>query len=252
MKTRKINMMWIGLGCAAAAVLVLCIISIIHFSAQDKKTAEGSMAQEQDSTEQGSYDKAKYVYANETCYTGDPYLSDVLFKEPFQRTNSYVSNNDFIAMVGEENAVMFSNRSKKAASALFDLSYQERDIDDPVLSDLLADGLHVLFANGTFTESKEETVEAINGWFIDNGISMEADYYTDKCMVFYDESRVIVRGQLVFRVYGSNDLSILQEYFGLESMEPGKEYAAILELEYISKSNAYDYDTYKLSGINLI
>lgn len=250
MKIRRINKWWSALGIMAALVLVLCIINIVHLSGQEEKAAE----ERRQSTigEEKNFDPEKYTYAKDTCYTGAPYLSDELFKIPFGRTDAYVCNNDFIKMIGEENAVMLANNSKKVAEALFDLSYQERDGKDPVLLENLVDGLHVLFANGTFTESKEDTIELVSNWFVENQISMEAEFYTDKCMVFYDNSSVIVRGQLVFTAYGDKGLETLQQYFGRESMEPGKEYAVVMEMELISKTNAYDYDTYQLCGIKLI
>lgn len=251
MKIRTLNKRWIVLCIMATLVLIMCIVSAIHYSAQDAKVAE-EKRQEVIRAEQEQFDPNRYIYASETCYTGAPYLSDVLFRTPFGRTDAYICNNDFIALIGEDNAAMFADSSKNAAKALFDLSYQERDINDPVLSDILTDGLHVLFADGTFTESKEDTIETVNSWFIENQTSMEAEFYTDKCMVFYDDLRVIVRGQLVFTVYGGNDLGTLQQYFGLDSLEQGKEYAVILEMEFINKTNSQDYATYKLSGINLI
>lgn len=251
MKIRIVNRWWTALCGATVVVLILCIISAVHFSAKDAQVAKERREAVSDE-EQGIFDKGRYTYASETCYTGAPYLSDVLFRTPFGRTDAYICNNDFLTMIGEENALLLADTSTKAAKALFDLSYQERDPKDPVLSDILTDGLHVLFADGTFTESKEDTVETINNWFIDSQTSMDAEFYTDKCMVFYDDAKVIVRGQLVFTVYGGNDLKTLQEYFDLESLEQGSEYAIVLEMEYISKSDAKDYASYKLCGLTLI
>lgn len=249
MKIRKAKMMWGSLCVIASLILILCIVNLYHYLVQDNHAAAAGHYQSGTDGQQNFYDE-RYTYAYDTCYTGDPYLSDSLFRDPFKRTDKYVNNNDFIAAIGEENADMLAKKSKEAMLAIFDASYQERDTKDPVLSDILIDGLHVLFADGTMTDSKEDTIEAINSWFIDSHTSLEADFYTDKCMVFYDEAKAIVRGQLVFTVYGGNDMDTLKEYFGKELLEQGKEYAVILELEYISHTNANDYGTYKLSGIS--
>lgn len=230
--------------------LLLCIVNIFRYIKVPAVAAVNGYPDDVRGVEQQIDER--YAYAGDTCYTGNPYLSDELFKAPFQRTGSYISNNELIAQIGEENVGIFVKKSKDAIAAVFDLSYQERDINDPVLKDILADGLHVLFVSGIFSESKEDTIEKVNAWFVDNQISMEAQLYTDKCMVFFDESRVIVRGQMAFRVYGSGNTDILKNHLGLDAIEPGEKYTVILELEFISKSNAYDYDTYQLCKINCI
>lgn len=249
---RKMNKRWAILCGITALFLLWWVACAAHFSVTDKAADKNQQAGLEN--EQELFDQERYTYAYETCYTGAPYLADVLFRTPFKRTDRYICNSDFIAIIGEDNASILANRSIDASKALFNRSYQERNVEEQELSDILADGLNVIFADGTITESKEDAIAVVNSFFIDNQISMEAEFYTDKCMVFYDDAKVIVRGQMVFSVYGGSEsnLDTLRECFGLESMEQGEEYAIVLEMEYISKSNVENYDVFQLAGISLI
>lgn len=250
MSKRKYNMLWKSVVGAAIILLTICVailvLYVLHsinpsinvpflslFSTETEKERLGS-------------------YAVETCYTGDPYLSDILFEKPFQRTDQYVCNNDLLEEIGADNAEILANNAREAVSLLFDLAYQERNISDEELIEILDDGIFLVFADGTTAAGAADTVEKVNSWFIDSHTSMEAELATDKCMVFYDEGMLIVRGELVFAVYSSDDFTTFKENLGIEDLAVGNRKSCVVELEFRNSDNRTDFDSYKLCGLKIL
>ena len=253
MKIKTDNRLWRILLIAGSIIFLVCAVWLtlveLHRSNPDIYVPFLSlMGDEADDGE----DLAGKSYAVETCYTGDPYLADVLFQYSFQRTEDYIKNAEWIKTLGTENAQILIEKAEDSVDALFNRSYQERDIADETLSDLLADGITVYFADGSVSEGAADTVEKINGWFADTKTSMEAKFTTDKCMIFYDEGKVIVRGEFVFAVYNSDDLDTLKTNFGMDDLENGDRRSCVMELEFISSLNREDYTTYKLCGAKIL
>lgn len=252
-KTRKSNICWKIIIVAGSIIFTVCFLWVILFEIHrlhpELTVPFQSLLNGSSSVDQG---EKGVSYAIETCYTGSPYLADALFEIPFKRTDNYICNADYIREIGEDNANLLTEKAKLAVSSLFNLSYQERDNADEVLTDLLADGISVYFADGTFTEGAADTVEKINGWFTASRTSMEGQFTTDKCMVFCDEGMVIVRGEFVFAVYNSDDFETLKDNLGMEDLENGVRKSCVMELEFMSPTNRADFSSYKLCGVNIL
>ncbi len=253
MKTRKYNMLWKIVAVSGGVITMVCltwlILFEIHGANPDVPVPFLSLLGGESSMEQ---DKAGVSHAIETCYTGDPYLADALFEIPFQRSENYVCNADFIKEIGTDNALLMTDKAKETVSALFDKSYQERDSADETLTGLLADGITVVFADGTVSEGAADTVKMINDWFVRSKTSMEAHLTTDKCMVYYDGGMVIVRGEFVFAVYNSDDFETIKSNLGMEDLQNGERRSCVMELEFMSPTNRADFSTYKLCGAKIL
>lgn len=250
MKTRKYNMLWKVVIGISLTIFTVCMALLILFELHSIDPLIPAPLRSLFSTEDNNSGRAG-SYAVETCYTGDPYLSDVLFEIPFQRTDRYVCNNDVLQEIGADNAEILTNKAQTAVSLLFDSAYQERDTSDEALTELLDDSISVVFSDGTITDGAADTVEKINTWFSDTHTSMEGELTTDKCMVFYDEGMLIVRGEFVFAVYSSDDFDTFKSNFGMKDLSIGTRKSCVMELEFLSPVNRADYNSYKLCGIKI-
>lgn len=190
-------------------------------------------------------------YAFETCYTGEPHLSDKLFQVPFRKSDLYICNKDLLLAIGEENSEVLTKKAQLIAEILFDTPYKEK------VSDSTVDELSKYFSNGIIIRSKEgqeykgrvETAKAINQWFVNSKTTMESSLQTDKCMVYYDEHCIIARGLLTYTVYESENLDELKKIFAQDDMQYGKKYSCLLEFYFIPDESKNDYESYLLSSI---
>lgn len=198
------------------------------------------------------YIPEEYPYAFETSYSGKPYLSDKLFRKPFQKTDSYICNKDLFEKVTTGEMEILTKKTTEAAAILFNESFKDIPAKDDY-SDIFTPAFHLFFADSKQTaENNEEAVALINSWYIDTKTSMESKWNTDSCLLYYDENSFIVRGQLLFTVYESDDLAAIQNAFYLDELELGKESSVILEMHFIPDIDKNDFSTYTIANCTVV
>lgn len=193
-------------------------------------------------------DNTDYGYAFETVYNGKPYMPDILFEQPFKKTDSYVSNTEFIKEKGEACAAPIISMAEDLTKATFNVTYKNIS-NEEVLNDTLAEGIYVRFPSGEEVNGIKEVTDTINSWYVNSGTSIEAEYTTDKCMLYYDENAVILRGLLTFTVYESEDIESIEKIFGINQIKMGEEYSTVVEYYFIPSLYSEDFESYRIARI---
>ena len=80
---------------------------------------------------------------------------------------------------------------------------------------------------------------------------MESTFITDKCLVYYDENSIIVRGLLQYSVYETKDPETLIEAFGIDRLNLGEEYSALVEMKFIPDIDHTDFKSFNLTSISM-
>lgn len=193
-------------------------------------------------------DNTDYGYAFETVYSGKPYMPDILFEQPFKKTNSYVSNTEFIKAKGEKCTAPIISLAEDFTKAAFNVTYKNISNED-VLNDTLAEGIYVRFPSGKEADGIKEVTDTVNSWYVNSGTSIEAEYTTDKCMLYYDENAVILRGLLTFTVYESEDIESVEKIFGIDQIKMGEEYSVVVEYYFVPSLYSEDFESYRIAQI---
>lgn len=253
---KKNNWIWLVLMLLSFMLIVMCCL----FAAKGIKYINNSkslIVQEEEAIDKSDpnwFIKGNYIYAFETCYAGKPFLSGRLFKYPFKKTDAYIMNKEYINQITTSGAEHLTDIAKETVMELFNVSYRNIDLDSEniLLKKNLANGISTVFAGGTEYSGRDETINNLAEWFITNELTTEASFTTDKSLVYYDEHRIYVRGQLLLKVFRCKDMDKLAQTLGFGEMEAGKQYSLVLEISMIPQMDKDDYETYQISGISVL
>lgn len=231
----------------------ICIFSIAIFcgSLHFKKTMKITSQKDVSVPLESDKDNTDYGYAYETIYSGKPFVPDILFEYPFKKTDNYMSNTDFINKRGEECAAPIISKANDFTNAAFNVSYKNISNEDTFL-DTLTEGVYVCFPSGKEAQGITEVTDLTTSWYINSCTSMEAVYTTDKCMLYYDENAVILRGLITFTVYESDDIETVGNFFELKQIKKGVEYNVVAEYYFVPSLYINDFDGYKISQIKFL
>lgn len=247
---RKVNKTWY-------LVIIISIVAIIMLTMLEMIRNYSPPSESISDSKSNIFDDDKYSpeYAAETSYAGEPALPNILFSFPFGKTEKYMCNKAFIEKTGVENAEILSQKAVNISESLFSIAYkdsQETDNKKEFITEELADGLVMYMPDETEVHGKNSVSERVFEWMTDNKVSMESELITDKCMVFYDNYSVRVRGLLLFTVYECDDLDKLAEIFNLEKLEYGRENAVVIDFNFTSGESWKDCSSYKLQSLYVI
>ena len=243
---KKNNIFWYIL-------IVLCFVILIVGFIMIKNSSRININQITGQSEENSEEELlrDYLYADETIYNGDPWLSSRLFRTPFKKSDNYICNKLFIERFGIENSEIMVKKASLVASKIFNIRYKDAMTIDEELLGEIAPRIEVIFKSGTETEGSEDTLQVINNWFVESQTSMESTFITDKCLVYYDENSIIVRGLLQYSVYETKDSETLIEAFGIDRLNLGEEYSALVEMKFIPDIDHTDFETFNLTSISM-
>ena len=235
-------------ACFTVGLLIFLLMS------QDKEKI--NRGKSEDIIESDVYSELSGVnsYAQETCYSGKPYINNSLFYHPFRKTDKYISNNEYIKIIGEEKAKIIAERAGKVADTFFHITYNDvlNKSANSKLHEYLPEGFSLILPERQIVKGRDETISLINQWLVENEFTMEAEFQTDKCMVYYDENTTIVRGMLEYTIFECEELDTLQKLFQIEHMELGQPYSIILEMHFIPAENNEDFSSYRLTDIDIV
>lgn len=191
-------------------------------------------------------------YTAETVYNGYPHLSKALFEIPFKKTENYKSNLELMSdTMTPDEAKELIKSSKTCVNNIFNISTNSVDIQRDNIYQSLSSNF-VLEHNGTEYYGTGKAADELNRIFVESCITMESEYISDKCLVYYDENQLIVRGILYFTVYEGTDLGPLESLMNIDNIELGKEYSVIIETYMMSDEYYKDYSSYKVNQIDIM
>ena len=242
MRKKKGNKSWICI--LVFAVLGIILLTTIYFfrPIQVKGVVLTDNEEQYSEMEFGS----EYTYVRETTYVGKPRLSAKLFGLPYQRTDAYINNIEFIKQFGEDNAAIIADKAINVTNNLIDAQYKDLPSINEELLSTISKGVQVYFLSGEEAVNNKQALEYIFNWYKDTKTSIEAELITDKCLVFYDENKVIVRGLLTFTVYETEDIESLKKSFLSSKLEIGKANTVLVDFEFVPGSNNKDFSKYSL------
>lgn len=191
-------------------------------------------------------------YTSDTVYNGYPHLGKSLFEIPFQKTDNYISNLELISdTMTTDDAKELVKSSKNCVNNIFNISTGSVEVQRDNIYQSLSSNF-VLEHNGTEYYGTGKAADELNRIYVESGITMESEYISDKCLVYYDENQLIVRGILYFTVYEASDLNPIESLMGIDDIELGKEYSVIIET-YMTSEESYwkDYSNFKINQINI-
>ncbi len=229
------------------AAIFLGIVIFYVFTRDDTKTyVKERDAQLVDTEASGTIDTG---YAAETSYSGDTYVPASLFKHPFRKTNAYIPNKEYINTIGPENAAVLSKRTEEAMEKAFNITFssiEKTDYLETLNNYFVETNVLVLDKLDIYAEYNEEIADTIVNLAKDNNLVMEANCYTNHCMVYYDEGSIIVRSKVLLEVYSCTDLDKLSAFLGADKIELGKPFGIIYETYLTTDVIMGDYPTYKI------
>lgn len=194
-------------------------------------------------------------YAMETVYVGEKFLSKEVFKYPFKKSEEYIKNADYITMIGEENAEIIAKNAKKALTSLLNVQYKTISPELYYEEASVYNSYNTGISHYTDDEITEEAanLKGITELFADkiiqNGLTMEAEVRSDKCLVYSDYRKVIVRLQAIITVYESSDTDKVAQFFGKDLINIGEPFSVIFEFEMVPEMYGYwmNSDMYEFS-----
>lgn len=247
---RKTKKVWIGVivfGLVCLLLLTLLESAKINSNIQKRLSYDNANA---DSNNETTSD-----YAYETCYAGDPYMPERLFLIPFQKTEDYIMNKELINQLDSENVAIIAERAKSIFVPLFNIVHKDTSNMDSlrvIMQENMDKGFSIILAEDNVIYGSKSCSDRIIGWAMDNGISMEASMQTDKCMVYYDQHTLIVRGMMTFSINECTSIETLSDSFNIENLQLGKDYSVIVEIHMVPSVDRTEYESYNMASFEIL
>lgn len=251
-KSRKV-LKGCSMGLLAIGVVMAAAAAFSFYNRYEEIKDEIAM---KNTTSEEKPSNAGYGFAIETIYTGDPYLPNALFDYAFKKTDGYINNIDIVNEYGKDTLSPLVDAAKSFTDAMFNVSYKEVP-DFTAIEDYVADNIRIIRdeddenADLIGTKNAQDYVQQV---FIDGRLSMEAEYTTDTCMIYYDEYYTTIRGLLTFTVYESSEdlLADMATYYGFDEIELGQPYSVVIDYRMIPGTYYGDYSGYEVAGMDII
>ena len=247
---RTLKKIWIAI--MTIAIVCLVLVTILE-RAKITNILQQKKAQEHTTEENNG--NADNDYSYETCYAGKPYLPERLFSIPFKKTDDYIMNKELVNQLGVENTEMVAERAKSIFVPLFNIVHKDTDKMDElrtIMQENMSKGFSLILGVDNVVYGRDACSDRIIKWAMDNGISMEASMQTDKCMVYYDQNTLIVRGMITFSISECNNIEELRNAYGMENMQLGKDYSVIVEVHMEPDEDRTDYSSYNIATFEIM
>lgn len=164
-------------------------------------------------------------YLAETIYDGTGEVPYKLYEVPFEKSEEYISNKEYLPSLSDEKI----NQLQDDIKNFFELNYNTGYRTMSSNPQSFIDSFKKAYCNNYIVVndvelSTEDYAKNIIEDYINNNISMSAEFITDKSLIYYDSTITYVRGLLKIKVFSGNDLTELGKRLQIDNMEIGKEY----------------------------
>lgn len=189
-------------------------------------------------------------YVKETCYNGKV-MDSSLYETPFKRTGNYISNMDLLQKYGTDFLTEKEDMACKYVKMLYNVNCNYL-ISDPnkyikTFKDYYGD--KVFFDDGDAEYSIDNYAEQLVDKYVTNNAQIEAEFITDKSLVFYDNGYTYVRGYLKYTVFSYTDMDSLREELRNKDLQLGTTYYIMTHV--ILRNSLNEKDKYEIVGLEL-
>lgn len=195
-------------------------------------------------------------YAFETVYAGDPYMPESLYIYSFDNGGFYRSNREIAQDISSDELASISQNISDFWTNLFNLQYKAEQFNDQL--EKLQNQLHpsaLIGMDSQYEAGGNDIITAIANEVISKHVSLEGEFITDKSLIYSREDipgSYIVRGILHFSVIEADDLDMLQDYFGIDDIEVGREYSYMIETEIMQGIDLFDIADERITEFSII
>lgn len=187
-------------------------------------------------------------YISETCYDGSKIIDPSLYEKPFAISPNYHSNIALYNSMGEDFLTDKETIAMDYVTLLYNVNYNQL-VKDPNkfigAFDLLHDS-NVLYTTDDADVTTNYYAEMTVDKYVQNKAQIEAEFITDKSLVFYNNGVIYVRGYLKYTVYAYDDLASLNEELK-NDIQLGETYYLMSHVLLVASSD--DSNTYKVIGL---
>lgn len=180
------------------------------------------------------------TYIVETCYDGSQELDPILYHYPFQKTDFYVSNKEFVKQVDDDTIQKLQDDAVAFVSNYFQIDVDKfyRDYDNAFkeYQKLFVAGSSYYDINGNLFSTDIYANDLVAAMFNSRWKS-EVDFITDKSLVWQDNA-YYVRGYLSIRTQKIEDGEDLSRFFPFKINE-GQYIKAVIDIGLIPGPNNY-------------
>lgn len=169
-------------------------------------------------------------YVVDTAYTGAD-VPFVLYETAFQKSDTYVKNTELLKTVPDNEVAEYINTATSYVNAIYGNSYISilEEQDAFLMENNKADQYI-----GFYDEESEKkvTMDDLLELYVDNTIDANADFKTDKSLLYEDMHKYILRGAMTITVYEKDACEAYGKFFGLE-LAAGTPKTVVCEIYFI-------------------
>lgn len=191
-------------------------------------------------------------YITETCYDGSYVLPEYVFQFPFQRTEYYISNKNYIELVPESRIESLTERADEFFHALFQNSREiakDYETYEKTLANFFSKDASYI-TDDKFSETATQFLSNLAKAVYDSGLQAEVSYDTDKSLVWQDMCHMI-RGIVTINVITIKDADKLKEYFNIP-LENGKKYEILWDISFINGEDSRSISSSIISEMEIL
>lgn len=254
-RTKKEKVFWImALGISATAML--CAAGVKKVITNDEKKEPVAVAENSEDAEWDWQNGDNH--ADETIYAGETYVPEILYVPAFKDSEStYTSNKELYEELGTDGLDAVSGIVEDFWRGVLGMKYRDENIADTVkaLKGSIAQGCVLGETDSEYESSGEDIISMLTDMAISNHVSMNGDYISDSSLIYSNSIKTgsyTVRSIIRFTVVEADDTKLLQDIFGLDEIELGKEYSFIIETDIVQGSIAGDITDSKIGGFSII
>jgi hypothetical protein len=184
-------------------LIICCSAAFIFFlDYKDRSYHDAAMEKLAEMTE---YDKTAGVYLKETSYDGSQPVDKVLFTVPFQKTDSYIPNKDFVQ---QEEVRDIEKVAKEFMTVTFGTGYREMTENPAAYQESVEEFFEAdadLTLDQGISATPAELAQELSEYYTKNHIQADVQFSTADCLV-YQDIYTYVRGRLDISCYQNDNV----------------------------------------------
>lgn len=227
-------------GIVAVVVVVGAGIVIYHSTSPAQTEAEKAAEEENTRIRKNKEKVQKAKYVNETDYDGGdvPYQ---LYDYPFDLTeNGYRSNKDLSDSMDQDEMQKYLDYATDYCSTVFGGDYVSVIKDTEAYQDSVAEfygGSGIVTGNADEETEALDFINALTEMYVDNKLTIEAEYKTDHSLLYQENYNYYIRGVLILTISSTDGMEgevcePLQDMFGITA-KYGEETAVMVDIGFI-------------------
>lgn len=243
---------------AVSAIALCSVIAVEYLISADAVKDNGQNPLDEyaeDSNQEWDWQNGNN-YAFETVYAGDPYMPESLYIYSFDNGGFYRSNREIAQDISSDELASILQKISDFWTNLFNLQYKAEQFNDQL--EKLQNQLHpsaLIGMDSQYEAGGNDIITAIANEVISKHVSLEGEFITDKSLIYSREDipgSYVVRGILHFTVIEADNLDMLQEYFGINDIELGREYSYMIETEIMQGIDLFDIADERITDFSII